>query len=301
MMHDKINSDPAEDLRRALQLADPRTSRFDPLPRIISLDDFDNGLCGWSQLVGNYEDSLDAMLPGYAQHNALQLSTMPHWEAGSHGGIDGSYALKLATRPQAGSQNVAIKRMTFRHAGPIRFEAYFAFKPEATELQLGEVDVRSAGFLFDLQSGDATPDGERVMPHFRFLNALDGERVQRWQYKSRSEPILPIGTAGKTISHYHLAPEGWEDLPDGDQRLCYNEIATKLNWHYLRFDFDLTTMQPIALQCNDRTYDVSTAQPMRFPAMSNLWCMLNICMFVETDTPKRALLYLDSACISGDF
>ena len=33
---------------RAVQLADPALSRFDPLPRIISFDDFDRGFCGWT-------------------------------------------------------------------------------------------------------------------------------------------------------------------------------------------------------------------------------------------------------------
>jgi hypothetical protein len=93
-------------------------------------------MCGWTQLVGNYEHSLDAMLPGYAQHSHAMLSTLPNWDFGSHGGVDGSYALKIATRPKTGAQNVAIKRLTFRKAGPIRLEAYFTFKPEATELEL---------------------------------------------------------------------------------------------------------------------------------------------------------------------
>ncbi len=43
--------------------ADPRLSRFDPLSRIICLDEFSRGHCGWSQLVGNYENSLDGTEP----------------------------------------------------------------------------------------------------------------------------------------------------------------------------------------------------------------------------------------------
>ncbi len=71
-----------------------------------------------------------------------------------------SYALKLAPKPRAGAQNVTIKRLTFRKRGPIRLEFYFTFKPEANELRLSETDVRSVGFLYDLQTGDsdaATP------------------------------------------------------------------------------------------------------------------------------------------------
>jgi hypothetical protein len=293
--------DITESMRRAMLHSHPALSRFDPLPRIISFDDFSRGYCGWSQLVGNYEDDLDSMLPGYAQHSSAMLSTLSHWDAGSHGGMDSSYALKIATRPKPGARNVAIKRHTFRKRGPIRFELYFTFKPEANELKLSETDVRSVGFLFDLQGGDRDVDGERVMPHVRFLNAADGKHLQKWQYKRETPQLNPIGRDGKTVSHYHLAPEGWLDLPDGDQRLCYNEIPTKVNWSYLRFDFDLESMQALGLQCNDRNFDLAGFDSIRVPAMKNLWCMLNFCLFAETDVAKRAFLYVDSICISGDF
>lgn len=294
-------ADMTESLRIALLRADPALSRFDPLPRILSFDDFSRGHCGWSQLVGNYEDTLDAMLPGYAQHSSAMISTLGHWDAGSHGGMDSSYALKIATKPKPGAQNVAIKRHTFRKRGPIRFEIYFTFKPEASELKLSETDVRSVGFLLDLQGGDRDSDSERVMPHLRFLNAENGKFLQKWQYKRETTEIKPLGTDDKTVSHYHLAPEGWLDLPDGEQKLCYNEIPTKVNWSYLRFDFDLEKMQATGMQCNDRTFDVSGFEPIRIPAMKNLWCMLNFCLFAETDVAKRAFLYVDSICISGDF
>lgn len=291
----------AEALRLALLRADPGLSRFDPLPRIISHDQFSNGHCGWSQLVGNYENNLDTMLPGYAQHTGAMLSTLSHWDSGSHGAMSSSYALKIATRPKKGAQNVAIKRHTFRHRGRIRFELYFTFKPEASELKLSETDVRSVGFLFDLQAGDNDKGGERIMPHLRFLNALDGEHLQKWQFKRQTTEFQAVGHGDKILSHYHLAPEGWEDLPGGEQRLCYNEIATKVNWTYLRFDFDLEEMKALEFQCNDRQFDMSGFESIRIPAMKNLWCMLNFCLFAETDEDKRAFFYIDSVCISGDF
>lgn len=277
-------------------LAQPTLSRFDPMKRIIFFDDFDNGINGWTELIGNYEETLDAVLQPYRDHRPPQLSNLSMWDTGSVGSMDGTYALKIATRPKKGHQAVSLKRITFRKACPIRLEAYFTFKPEAKELLLSDQDVRSVGLLYDLQD-----DRERVMPHIRYLNCLDGELHQRWQYKKETTGFHSIGDTGKTVSHYHLAPEGWIDLPGGEQRLCYNEIATKHNWHYLRLDFDLRTMRYLAFQCNDHNFDVSTLDSIHIPAMSNLWCMLNIAFVAEAAADKRVFFYLDSVLLSGDF
>jgi hypothetical protein len=276
-----------------------KMSRYDPLKRVIYFDDFDEGYNGWVGLIGNYEGSLDTMLPGYRQLMQPMLSNVTHWDTGSHGSFDGTYCLKTATRPAKGAQNVTLKRVTFRELGELRFECYFAFKPEAAQMTLSELDVRAVGVIFDLQNGDA--GGRRVMPHLRYLNALDGKAQAKWQFKRQRQPISKIGGSGKTVSHYHLAPEGWEDVPGGAQRLCYNEVPTKINWHYLRIGFDLRSMAFTELRCNDRSLDVSAIEPMTMPAMANLWCMLNVCLYVETDTDKRAFFYVDSALLSGDF
>lgn len=291
-----------EAMRRALLAADPQLSRFDPLPRILSYDDFDHGLQGWTALIGNYEDSLDAMLPQYQDLRGPMLSNLSMWDTGTDGSAAGNYALKLATRPRTGALAVAVKRLTYRRLAPLRVEAYFTFKPEAGQLLLSESDVRAVGLLLDLQDVDTRGEGAaRVMPHIRYLNALDGAAVGQWQFKRRRESLAEIGGTGKTKSHFHLAPEGWEDIPGAQQRLCYNEIATKQNWYYLRLDFDLATMRFLGLQCNDRVFDVSAIDPMQMPAMANLWCMLNTVFFVETDLDKRAFLYLDSVLISSDW
>ena len=277
-------------------LAQPTLSRFNPMKRIIFFDDFDNGINGWTELIGNYEDTLDAVLPPYRDHRPPQLSNLSMWDTGSVGSMDGTYALKIATRPKKGHQAVSIKRITFRKAGPMRMEAYFTFKPEASELRFSNQDVRSVGFLFDLQD-----EKERVMPHIRYLNCLDGESQEKWQFKKDTVPFHDIGGTGKTVSHYHLSPQNWLDLPGGDQKLCYNEIATKHNWHYLRVDFDLATMKYLAFQCNDREFDVSGLDSLHIPAMPNLWCMLNLAFFAEADTDKRVFFYLDSVLLSGEF
>ena len=211
-----LPADFPRDFRRMLLQADPRLSRFDPLPRIITFDDFDRGHCGWTSLVGNYEGSLDTLLPGYRGLTGPMLSTLSHWDTGSHGSHDGSYALKLATRAQRDALSVAIKRLTFRKPGPIRLEMYFTFKPEATELMLSDRDVKSVGFLFDLQVGDrAGRSGQRVMPHVRYLNSSAGELQQKWQFKRGTPTIQDIGTAAETVSHFHLGDNDWQDLPDG--------------------------------------------------------------------------------------
>ncbi len=274
--------------------------RFDPLPRILCYDDFDEGLCGWGALIGNYEGSLDTLLPEYRDLRPPMLSSLTVWDTGTAGSLNGAYAMKLATRPQPGSLAVGIKRLTFRQASRIQVEYYFTFKPEAIELKLSDTDVRAVGFGFDLQDGDRRgPDARRVMPHLRYLNSLNGELMQRWQFKRAVEPMREIGSSGKTRSHFHLAPTGWEDVPDGAQRLCYNEIATKQNWHYVKIGIDLDTMTFTDFRCNDRTFDHRSLAPMVLGAMPNLWCMLNLFVWIEADAAKRAFLYVDSTVLSA--
>ena len=43
---------------------------------------------------------------------------------------------------------------------------------------------------------------------------------------------------------------------------------------------------------------MSGIEPMRLPAMPNLWSMLNVVFFVESDAATRAFLYLDSVAVS---
>jgi len=80
----------------------PKLSRFNPLSRIVCFDDFDHGLHGWTGLIGNYEKSLDAMLPEYRDLRPPMLSNGTMWDTGSAGSWDGTYAMKLATRAKAG-------------------------------------------------------------------------------------------------------------------------------------------------------------------------------------------------------
>lgn len=280
---------------------DAALSRFSPLRRILFFDDFDRGLGGWTAHIGNYEGSLDTMLPEFRDLRPPMLSNLTMWDTGTVGAIDGTYALKLATRPKASSMAAALKRITWRHAGALQLEAFFTYKTEAVALDLLETGVRAFGFAIDIQVGDRTPgQPERVMPHLRYCNAWQGRPIERWQFKRAVEPLHDIGGRGKTRSHFHLASTGWEDVPDGAQRLCYNEIATKHNWYYLQIGFDLASMAFTRLRCNDRIFDPAQLAPMRFAAMPNLWCMLNPLVWVEADGDARACLYLDSVLLSAE-
>lgn len=73
-------------------------SKYNPLNRILFFDNFDDGLHGWTELIGNYEGSLDNVLSPYRDHRPPQLSTLSMWDTGSAGSMDGMYALKIATR-----------------------------------------------------------------------------------------------------------------------------------------------------------------------------------------------------------
>lgn len=286
-------------MQRALLNSNPLLSRFNPLERILYYDDFDKGISGWSQLIGNYEHTLDSILPDYADLRAPQLSNLTMWDTGTAGSMEGTYALKLATRPTPGSLAVAIKRQTFRHYGKVQLEAYVTFKPEAATLRLLDTGVRAFGMLFDIQDGYGVAR-KRWMPHLRFLNALNGERIGKWQYKPETRQMLDIGDTGETQSHFHLGPEGWEDVTDSHQLTCYNEIATKMNWSYLRVVVDLQAQRFVEFQFDDFRFSGEGMKVIEMPPVRNAWAMLNTLFFVEADTDIRAFLYVDSVLLSGE-
>lgn len=287
------------DISQSILRSHAQLSKFDPLSRIIYYDDYDEGINGWTALIGNYENSLNSVLPDYHDLRPPMLSNLTMWDTGTAGSMEGTYALKLATRDRAGSLGTAIKRQTFRSRGKIQLECYFCFKPEASELKLSELDVRAFGVLFDIQDGQQAE--LRWMPHLRYLNAVDGQRIAKWQYKPRTRDFHTIGDSGKTVSHFHLGAEGWKDIESDSQELCYNEIATKMNWHYLKINIDLADRRFSSFRCNDFSYSGDDLSSIEIPAMPNLACMLNLAFWVETDSDKRAFLYVDSVLLSGDF
>ena len=282
------------ELQQALLRADPRLSKYDPLSRIFYFDDFDDGLRGWTSLIGNFEDDIDNMHPGFRQLTGPMLSTLSFWDCGSHGALGGSYALKLATRARTGALNVAVKRSTYIKPCPIQIEFWFTFKPEASERKLSETDLRSIGVVLDLQD-----DQHRVMPHLRYLNSHGGQRVEKWQFKQTEVPFHRF--SDRTVTHFHFADQDWEDVSGERQILCYNEIPTKVNWQYCKLGFDLRTMHYTHFQCNDVVYDMGGKGTLTIDAMPNLRGMLNVVFFCESDADKRSCLYVDSVCVSGEW
>ena len=105
--------------------ADPRLSKFNPLPRLLCFDDFDEGINGWTQLIGNYDDDLGQVKPLVRDLRPAQLSNCTFFDVGSHGSMDGVYALKLATRPRAGASCYLIKRLTYAARAEVQVECYF--------------------------------------------------------------------------------------------------------------------------------------------------------------------------------
>jgi hypothetical protein len=269
--------------------------KFDPLKRIIYHADFDTGYNGFTETIGNYEDTLDEIIPEMADFRPPQLSNRPMWDTGTAGSLDGAYALKLATRPRRGSVAVCTKRLAWTALGRIRMETWFGFKSEATELRVSDKDVRGFGFVLDLQD-----DRQRMLPRIRYLHARDGKQIGKWQMKTQAPKKRDIGGTGETVSYNHYTDEGYEDIPGGQHEICYNELATKMNWHYLAVTYDLRFMRFETIRCNDIVIDASGLKPYTIAPMPNLRGLLNTIFFVETDVDKRAFLYLDSILYSTE-
>lgn len=304
-----------ESFRRAIIQADPRLSRFNPLPRILFFDDFDQGINGWCELVGNHDGNLDNVRDIVADLRPPQLSNCTFFDIGTHGAMSGTYALKLATRPIAKHMSQAIKRLTYVKRGLVQFETYFTYKSEQT-FHRSEQDARWDGNFdpSETQFGDITfsndvcegEQGQRYHCALRYVNADEqGNLVQRWMYKTSVQTTTKMersGVAPHIVDHHVLHPDDWREIPGGHQKLCYNEVPTKINWHYLRWMFDTQSRRNVELQVNDLTMDLRDIEVPVFDhpyvGINNL---LNFCVDVRTRTNVRNFLYLDSIIVSVDW
>ncbi len=302
--------------RRPAFSGDPRLSRFNPLPRILFFDDFDEGMNGWCELVGNHTGDLGQIRPIAKDFRPPQLSTCTFFDIGTHGSVDGTYSLKLATRPKENHSAVAIKRMTYAARGRVQFEAYVSFKAELardtayayswdgnvapSERHFGEFT-----FSNDICVGETGPRWHGVI---RYRNAdPEGNLVQRWVYPTSLEPTTKMERLGLVSAHprqdfFSFRPEDWAEIPSGRQPLCFNETASKVNWHYVRWLLDTATLRSIEFQCNDLVMDLrsipSLTHEHEYRGIANL---LNVYLAVRTHVNVRNFLYLDSALLSVDW
>ncbi|HLI15134.1 MAG TPA: DUF6772 family protein [Acidimicrobiales bacterium] len=296
-----------------------KLERFNPLGRILSFDDFDEGVNGWAELLGNYDgtSNLDTVARHMRDFRPPQLSTCTFFDIGTHGPMSGSYALKLATRPVAGHTATAIKRLTMVQRGRVQFETYFTYSAEAAVPGSRAGDdgwdanahpsEREFG-CFTLGSDLADTDGVRYHCVMRYMNTdLDGNLEQRWRYPVVVEPtpkeILESGDELDPLADFTAPnPHDWRALDAAPQPLCYNELPTKVNWHYLRWTIDTGRRANVELQLNDRVYDLHhvpvPSYVQRYEALDGL---LNLYVTVRTHTATRNFLWLDAAVISVDW
>ena len=305
-------------IRRGPTLGHPAgrsaASKFTPLERILFYDDFDEGVNGWGELIGNHDGNLDNVRRswGHAAAAALQLQLLRH----RHPRLPPRHL-----RPQAGDAGEAghmaqpIKRLTFVRRGRVQFETYFTYKaeqifagPRATRAWDGNFDPSETDFgdftiSNDICEGD---DGPRYHCALRYLNTDEhGELAQKWMYKTSvqtSTKMHRAGVAAPAIDYHVQHPDDWREVPGGHQPLCYNEVPTKVNWHYLRWVFDTRTRRNVELQVNDLVMDLRDIPvPVYEVTYKGLSHLLNFCIDVRTHRNVRNFLYLDSVLVSVDW
>ena len=299
---------------RHAPVSDVRLSKYNPLPRILCFDDFDEGINGWCELVGNHTGNLDQIRPIAKNFRPPQLSSCTFFDIGTHGSVDGTYSLRLATRPLENHSAVAIKRMTYAARGRVQFEAYISFKAEIASVPPSDWDGNAAPserhfgeftFSNDICVGESGPRWHGVV---RYRNAdPKGNLVQRWVRPTTLEPTTKMERLGLVPPHprqdfFSFWPEDWAEIPNGRQTLCFNETASKVNWHYVRWLFDTQSLQSLEFQCNDRVMDLSDVPSLihdeEYYGIANL---LNVYIAVRTHVNVRNFLYVDSALLSVDW
>lgn len=313
--------DRVRDLQRAMIATDPRLSRYNPLPRILAFDDFERGTNGWAELLGNYDGNgnLDTVDGHMRDFRPPQLSGMNFFDIGTHGPLTGSYAMKLATRPYQGHTAVAIRRLTMARRGLVQLETYFTYKAEATlgtdsanntagDLTWdGNVHPSEAQFGSITLGTDMCNDGLRYHCVARYENTdMDNKLTRLWKVPTIPEPTPREHQEGKYdlkygADFYAPDPADWLVFA-GPQELCYNEVPTKINWHYLRWVFDTDQRRNVELQVNDQLMDMTDLPvPAYEDRYHSLETLLNFSFGVRTHSAQRNFLFLDSVLISVDW
>jgi hypothetical protein len=234
--------------------------------------------------------------------------------------MTGTYSLKLATRKAPGHTATAIRRLTMSGRGLLQIEAYLAWKVEANlgggdEMNhYGDISWDANSHPSEAQFGaftvatDLSHDGIRYHNVMRFQNSdWDGHIIQRWMYPVVAEPTPHERFEGKhDYSRYTdftaPDPDDWRFLSDERQEACFNEVPTKVNWHYLRFLIDTSTRSNVELQFNNDVHDLRDVPvPPYAKKYESLESLLNFYFSVRTLGPHRNSLFLDSVVISADW
>lgn len=295
--------------------------RFQPLPEIVTYDDFDHGARGWLDLTPNFTEPSFQTRPTVldkARWGAPMLSTATFFYVGTHGSMDGTYSLKLATKPVAapytspprpGSMSHAIKRLSrYRDWQQLQFEMFYAYTPEQDRIALGEKDIRAFGMVFDLQDHD-----HRYFPGVRYLNSVDGRLEGRWQI-SHAADVSDEAWAFDAKGEWNKrgidplwygrrredgSGDAWRFVDDGQQQLIYNESDDKINWLYLRLLIDLEKREYVELQSGRRTFDLRGTRFSLADPYARIRDLVNPVVWIEADTDRRVFLFVDSVVISA--
>jgi hypothetical protein len=296
--------------------------RFQPLQTILTYDDFNTGMNGWLDLTPNFtEDSFNAY-PSVIDKSRWappMLSTATFSYVGTHGAMEGTYSLKLSTKPVAGPHEAppvpgsighALKRMSkHRDINHLQAEMWYAYAPEQDRPGLGEEAIRAFGFLFDVQDTEY-----RYMPCLRYVNAANGEMKQRWQYGNAAE-VTDEEWAYGAKGEWHQrgidpqwygrrypdgTTDGFKEVPDGHQELLYNETNDKINWIYFRLLVDLKRREYVEFQSKDRVFDLREFKPTLVAPYARIENLINATLWVENDTDRGSFLFVDSIVVSID-
>lgn len=303
---------------------DQGLSKYQPLEKVITYDDFDRGMCGWLDLHPNYVgkdfNTLRYSHVDKTQWGPIMLSSASFRLAGTHGSMEGTYSLKLSTRPVAneycsapapGSLSHGIKRLTTHLPKGLRqFEMWYAYTPEQDRQGLSEQAMRAFGFFFDIQDDD-----HRYFIGARYVNAVNGEMVRKWQIFQAKEGLTDLDWAygvendwckyGIDAMWYGEryadgSTDGFEWVPDGYQDLCYNESDDKINWSYLRLLIDTDKREYVELQSGNKVFDLRGMKPTLTAPYARIKGLFNPSIWVENDTDRRMFFYVDSVVISGE-
>lgn len=302
---------------------DAGLSKYQPLKKIICYDDFDKGLNGWMDLHPNYVgenfNTLRFSHVDKTQWGPIMLSSASFRFAGTHGSMDGTFSMKLSTRPIAGPYTEApvpgslshgIKRLTTHLPNGLRqFEMWYAYTPEQDRQGLSEQAMRAFGVFFDIQDEE-----HRYFAGVRYVNAVDGEMVRKWQIfqaKDVSDLEWAYGVENDWCKHGIDAmwygkrrkdgsTDGFEWIEDGYQDLCYNESDDKINWSYLKLVVDTKKREYVEFQSGNKTFDLRGIKPTLTAPYARIKGLFNPSVWVENDTDRRVFLYVDSIIISGE-